>query len=102
MSSNRSTYRICSKSIHYTYRSTGCKVREVMFLLSIIMFLFATTVKVPYSSPNLIILVPRFKVYRSSTMVAFFISIVLDRLSLEVVVFSVCVIANYCIGSRGI
>lgn len=102
MSSNRSTYQICSKSICSIYRSTGCKVREVMLLIPIIIFLFATTVKVTYNSPNLIILVPGFKVYRSSMMVAFFISIVLDRTSLEAVIFSVCIIANYCIGSHGI
>lgn len=98
---NTSTSQICSKSISSPYESSGCKVSEVMFLTSMIIFLFSSIVKVAYNIPNLIIAVPGVRVFRRSTMVAFFLFIATNRIPLEALILLVCVIANYDIGSHG-
>lgn len=45
---------------------------------------------------------PTVKIYGGSTMVMFFIFITMDRTPLEAIILSVCIIANYYIGSHGI
>ena len=55
-----------------------------------------------YNIPNLMISFPGIEVHRRSTMVAFFIFITIDRIPLEAIILSVCIIANYYIGSHGI
>lgn len=100
MSINISTYQICSQSIS-TYGSNGCKAWEVIFLASIIIFLFSMIVKVTYNIPNWIVSVPGVKIYTRYTMGAFSISLATVRISLEAIILSVHVLANYCIGSHG-
>lgn len=57
-------------------------------------------VKETYNVTNLIISIPGVKVSGRPTMVAFLIAI--DRISLEAIIFAVCVIANYYTGSHDI
>lgn len=102
MSINTNTSQICSKSISSPYRSNGCKVSEVMYLTSMIIFLFSSIVTVAYNIPNLVISVPGVRVFRKSTMVAFFLFIATNKIPLKALILPVCVIANYDIGSHDI